>query len=203
MREFKDDQGRPWLLALTINSALRVKDLVSVEVEDEEAQPDGGIRRARRTMPLDLADLTQIHRTLPIIRQQFSTLGQVLYAILVKQIEERGLTKDQFLDGLRGESLDAAAVALESEIVDFFPPRPRQMVALTAAKLDELTAQVLGAAVRQMESLDVSGLASGRQPASSESTQANGPTDNSPPQETPASSTTGGTPPTSSRSKPR
>jgi hypothetical protein len=189
VKEFKDDQGRPWLLALTVNSALRVKDLVTVEVEDEEAQPDGGIQKTRRTVPLDLVDLTQIHRTLPIIRQQFSTLGQVLYAILVKQVEDRKMTKEEFLDGLRGESLDAAASALESEIIDFFPSRPRQMVALTAAKLDELTSQVLGAAVKQMETLDVaalSGTQSGRPPESSASTLANGHSVSSSPQETPA-----------------
>ena len=35
MKEFKDDQGRPWLVALTCASAARVKDLVMVEIAEE------------------------------------------------------------------------------------------------------------------------------------------------------------------------
>jgi hypothetical protein len=189
MREFKDDEGRPWRLALTVASALRVKDLVSIEVEEEEQQADGTTKKTRRIVPFDLIDIGTIHQTLAVIRSQFAKLGEVLHAILVAQIEEKGLTKEQFLDGLRGDSLDAAARALESEIVDFFPVSLRKMVAGMAAKFDEMTARVLAGAMEKMQTMDVnalSGTPSGKPQESSASTQESGHTDNSQPLETAA-----------------
>jgi hypothetical protein len=183
MKEFKDDQGRPWLIALTVASALRVRDLVSVDVESDETLADGSTRKVKKPTPFDLVDIGTIHQTLAVIRSSFAKLGEVLAALLIAQIAEKNLTKEQFLDGLRGESLEDAARALESEIVDFFPLRLRKMVAAMAAKFELMTAKILTNAMTQMESLDVDaavyGTASGRLPESSESTPESGPTDNS------------------------
>ena len=99
MREFRDDQGRPWQVALTVASALRVKDMVTIDVPD-----DDGIRRS---IPFDLVDSGSIPQTFQILRTQYAKIGEVLYAILAKQIESKGLSKEDFLDGLRGDSLDA------------------------------------------------------------------------------------------------
>lgn len=182
MKEFKDDEGRPWRLALTVGSALRVKDLVTVEIEDEQEADDGTVTKTKRTVPFDLVDLGTIHQTLTVLRNQFSKLGEVLYAILMKQVDERKLTREEFLDGLRGDSLEAAANALESEVIDFFPQRLRRMVASMAQKFDELTDKIVEGAEAQMATIDVSalsGISSGKPPASLASTQESGHTDNS------------------------
>jgi hypothetical protein len=189
MREFRDNEGRPWQVALTVASALRVRDTVTVDVDAEESQPDGGTKLVRRTVPFDLVDVATIHQTLTVLRTQFGKLGEVLYAIVFRQVDARGLTRDDFLDGLRGESLEHAAKALEAEVVDFFPLGLRQIVAKMAEKFDELSARVMTQAVEQMETLNVeslSGTPFGKPPESSASTPANGPTDNSPPQAPPA-----------------
>lgn len=188
MREFKDTEGRPWQVALTVASALRVRDMVNVETDAEEPQPDGGTKIVRRTVPFDIVDIATIHQTLTVLRTQFGKLGEVLYAILFRQIDARGLTKDDFLEGLRGESLEHAARALEAEVVDFFPLGLRQIVATMAEKFDELTSRVMAQAAEQMQTLTVeklSGTAFGKPPESSASTPASGPIDNSPPQATP------------------
>ena len=188
MKEFKDDEGRPWRLALTVGSALRVKDLVTVEIEDEQEAADGTVTKTKRVVPFDLVDLGTIHQTLTVLRNQFSKLGEVLYAILVKQVDERNLTREQFLEGLRGDSLEAAAEALESEVIDFFPQRLRRMVASMAKKFDELTDQVVAGAEAKMEAMDLSalsGISSGKPQASSACTQESGPTDTLQPLETP------------------
>lgn len=195
MREFKDDEGRPWRLALTVAAALRVRDMVTVTVDevDGEGQPTG----KKATKPFDLVDVGTITQTLQVIRNQYATVGEVLYAILVAQIEERKLTKDQFLDGLRGDALDAGVTALEEELVDFFPLRLRRMVALLAAKMAEVTGELLDQAEAGLETVTASALSgkrSGRLPASSESTPETGPSDSSPSPAPLASSTTGGTP---------
>lgn len=197
MREFKDHEGRPWRLALTVAAALRVRDMVTVTVDEinTEGQPTG----TKVTKPFDLVDVGTITQTLQVIRNQYATVGEVLYAILVAQIEERKLTKDQFLDGLRGDALDAGVTALEEELVDFFPLRLRKMIGLLAAKMAEVTGELLDQAEAGLENLTasaLSGKASGRPQEYSASTPETGPFDNSSSPAPPASSTTGGTPPT-------
>lgn len=180
MREFKDEEGRPWRVALTIGSVLRVRDMVSVEVVDEETCD-------RRKQPFDMADAGQIAQTFQVLRSQYAKIGEVLYALLVKQIEERKLSKDEFLDGLRGDSLDAAAKALEQELVDFFPPRLRKMIGLMAAKMDEVANKMLDQAEAAMEAATVESLAaqsgtpSGKPLESSASTPVSGQSETSSP----------------------
>lgn len=199
MREFRDNEGRPWQLALTVASALRVRDMVTVEATVDEEQADGSTKTERRKVPFDMVDVAALGQTFQVMRGQFATIGEALYAILVKQVEERKLTKEQFLDGLRGDSLEAGAKALEQELVDFFPQRLRRMVGLFAAKMDEVANEKLDTAeadLARLTAADLPGQRSGRPQASSASTQENGHFGNSPQPEMPALSTIGGTPPT-------
>ncbi len=199
MREFRDNEGRPWQVALTVASALRVRDMVTVDVTVEEELPDGGVKTERKTLPFDMVDVASLSQTFQVLRGQFAKVGESLYAILTKQVEERKLTKDQFLDGLRGDSLEAGAKALEQELVDFFPQRLRRMVGLLAAKMDEVAGEMLDkaeAGLAEVKASDLPGVRSGKPQESSASTPASGPSGNSPQPETPASNTTGGTPPT-------
>jgi hypothetical protein len=198
MREFKDDEGRPWRLALTVAAALRVRDMVSIEVDElnEQGEPTG--QKVRRQF--DLVDVGTIAQTLQVLRVQFATVGEVLYACLIAQIEERKLTREQFLDGLRGDSLDAAAQAIEEELVDFFPQRLRRMVGRLAAKMNEVTGELLDQAEANLDGVTaetLSGMPSGNPQEFSASGPASGPSDNSSPPEPPDSTKTGGTPPTS------
>jgi hypothetical protein len=180
MREFRDDQGRPWQVALTVASALRVRDNVTVDVVDEESGE-------RKAMPFDMVDAANISQTFQVLRSQYAKIGEILYALLTKQVEAKGLSREDFLDGLRGDSLDAATKALEQELVDFFPQRLRKMIGLLASKMDEVQNEMLGRAEAGLEKATVESLAgasgtpSGKQPESSESIPASGPSDNSSP----------------------
>jgi hypothetical protein len=180
MREFRDDQGRPWQVALTVASALRVRDNVTVDVVDEESGE-------RKAMPFDMVDAANISQTFQVLRSQYAKIGEILYAMLAKQIEAKGLSREDFLDGLRGDSLDAATKALEQELVDFFPQRLRKMIGLLASKMDEVQNEMLGRAEAGLEKATIESLAgasgtpSGRPLESSESTPASGPSDSSSP----------------------
>lgn len=180
MREFRDDQGRPWQVALTIGSVLRVRDMVTIDVVDEATGE-------RKPQPFDLADAGQITQTFQVLRSQFAKCGEVLYALLVRQIEDRKLTREDFLDGLRGDSLEAATKALEAELVDFFPPRLRKMIGLLASKMDEVASEMLtkaeaSLAAATVESLAApSGMQSGKPQESSDATPASGQSANSSP----------------------
>lgn len=197
MREFRDEEGRPWRVALTVSAALRVRDMVTITVDalDDEGKATG--QKTQR--PFDVIDIGTIAQTLQVIRHQYATVGEVLYAILVAQVEERKMTRDQFLDSLRGDSLDAGVAALEQEIVDFFPLRLRKMVGLLAAKMAEATAELLDRAEAGLVNLSaaaVLGEPSGKPPGSSAFIPETGPFDSSSPPGTPALNTSGGTQPT-------
>ena len=165
MKEFKDNDGTRWYLSLTVSSAARVRDLVRVT-------PPGGTEKA-----FDIIDASTVAETFQILRSNYAAIGETLYAILLPKIEERSLTKDQFLDKLSGESLDAGARAIEEEIVDFFPPRLRGMVNALLTKLRELTEAVVSKAEAEVMAMELPGESSGSVPASSESTPANGPSE--------------------------
>ncbi len=180
MREFRDEEGRPWRVALTIGSVLRVRDMVTVDVMDESTGD-------RRKVPFDMADAGQITQTFQVLRSQYATIGEVLYALLVKQVEERKLSKDDFLDGLRGDSLESATKVLEAELVDFFPPRLRKMIGLLATKMNEVADEMLTKAEASLAAATVetlaaqSGMPSGKPQESLESIPADGPSDSSSP----------------------
>jgi hypothetical protein len=192
MKEFKDDQGRPWMVALTVAAADRVRGLVTIDVTDDVEQADGRIERQRRTEPFDMIDAGNISRTLEVLRSQYGKIGEILYAICRKQCDEKKLTKEDFLEGLKGDALEAGVKALEAELVDFFPPRLRRMVGLLVAKMDEMATELTakaeaGLAAATVESLiGASGMPSTKPPESSASTPASGPSDNSSPLETAA-----------------
>ena len=170
MREFRDDQGRPWHVSLTVSSAARVKDLVRVVLPPKSADEPA----PTEAVPFDIIDAGEIARTFQVLRSNFSALGETLAALLLPQINQKGLTKEQFLDGLKGESLEQGGLAVEDELVSFFPPRLRGVVTALAARMTELAETV----TKQAEAaLQTPGPSSGSVPESSAPSPASGPSD--------------------------
>ena len=170
MREFRDDQGRPWYVSLTVSSAARVKDLVRVVLPPKSADEPA----PTEAVPFDIIDAGEIARTFQALRSNFSALGETLAALLLPQIEQKGLTKEQFLDGLKGESLEQGGLAVEEELVSFFPPRLRGVVTALSARMTELAETV----TKQAEAaLQTPGPSSGSVPASPDSTPTTAPSD--------------------------
>lgn len=172
MREFKDNEGRPWQVALTVSSAGRVRDLVRIV----PPRNDAGDQLAEK--PFDIIDAASVAETFQVLRTNYAAIGETLYAILLPKIEERGLDRDRFLDALSGESLDAGARAIEEEIVDFFPPRLRGMVGGLLAKTRELLEAVTTKVEADLAVLALPGTTFGTVPEPSESTPENGPSAN-------------------------
>lgn len=170
MREFKDNEGRPWHVSLTVSSASRVKDLVRVVLPPKSADEPA----PTEAVPFDLIDAGEIARTFQVLRSNFSALGETLAALLLPQIIQKGLTKEQFLDGLKGESLEQGGLAVEEELVSFFPPRLRGVVTALAARMTELAETV----TKQAEAaLQTPGPSSGSVPESSAPSPESGPSD--------------------------
>jgi hypothetical protein len=178
VREFKDSEGRPWRLALTCASAARVRDTVRAFYfkTDAEGRPTDDLPEER---PFDIVSIAAVAQTLQILRNSYIVLAEALYAILLPQCEEKQVTREQFLEGLSGDSLDAGRVALEEELVAFFPGRLRGVVSSLARKMDEL----VSAKARTTEEviaqeIVIPGPSSTSAPASSESIPESGPSEN-------------------------
>lgn len=192
MREFRDNEGRPWMVAITVASAERVRGLVTVDVTEDVEQPDGSVTRQTRAAPFDIIDTSNIAQTLQVLRSQYGKVGEVLYAICRKQAEEKKIDREAFLDGLKGDAIEAGVKAIEEELVDFFPPRLRTMVGLLAARMTELADDLAAKAEKGLREATVegmlaqSGTPSGKPPESLASTQASGLSGNSSPLETAA-----------------
>ena len=170
MREFRDHEGRPWQVSLTVSSASRVKDLVRVVLPPKSADEPA----PTEAVPFDIIDAGEIARTFQVLRSNFSALGETLAALLLPQIVQKGLTKEQFLDGLKGESLEQGGLAVEEELVSFFPPRLRGVVTALAARMTELAETV----TKQAEAaLQTPGPSSGNAAASPDSTPTTAPSD--------------------------
>ena len=170
MREFRDDQGGKWQVSLTVSSAARVKDLVRVVLPPKSADEPA----PTEAVPFDIIDAGEIARTFQVLRSNFSALGETLAALLLPQIIQKGLTQEQFLDALRGESLEQGGLAVEEELVGFFPPRLRGVVTALSARMTELAETV----TKQAEAaLQTPGPSSGNAAASPDSTPTTAPSD--------------------------
>ncbi|MCK6488492.1 MAG: hypothetical protein L6R48_09220 [Planctomycetes bacterium] len=161
MRTFTDALNRSWSLEITVATLKRIRAVAGVDL----IEAAGGTLLDRL-----VAD--------PVL------LGDVLYACVKPQADERKITDEDFGRSLAGDTIDTATTALLEEFVAFFPsPRRRVLTqalaklagwraaALTAAEAhlnDPALDQAVLAALRQLP--EPRGASSGSAPASAGST---------------------------------
>jgi hypothetical protein len=126
---------------------------------------------------LDLSDGRAIERLIddPI------ALCDVLYVLCRDQATERSVTDEKFGEGLAGDALDNATEALLTELVNFFPPRKRTILAKALATVKAVQAKMYDQAMaalddpkvaEQVEKALTAGSSSGSAPESADSTLA-------------------------------
>jgi hypothetical protein len=126
MKKLCDMQGREWSYSLNILSMKRIKDLVGIDL-------------------LNAAETAQ-----RVIFDDPYTFGQILYCLCQRQAEERGVSQDQFLEGLAGECLDAALTGFVEEWRDFFP-QSRKVHRVVLERMVRLRALYEAEAAKQAE----------------------------------------------------
>lgn len=162
MHTFSDGKNRQWEIAGNFATYSRVKSRCSVDLTDI---------------------VTEERKSLTQLADPF-TLGDVIWCMVEVQAERRGVSRDDFAEGLDGDAWEAAARALMDEMVFFCRPSARPMLTMTIKKIDDARAsldkkmpEMLVAAERKIDEM-FAGLIHGNSetslPASSESTQANG-----------------------------
>jgi hypothetical protein len=114
MKTFTDRQGRSWTIEVNYTSLRRVKATAGVDLT-KLVDPQADIVGQLTSDPFILFDC--------------------LVAILQPQLDERGLTAEQFGESLDEESADKAAVALIEAAIDFFQEAKRMLLKRAFAKV--------------------------------------------------------------------
>lgn len=117
MKEFKDEEGRPWQLKVNVASIKRVKDLTGIDLLDSV---EGEVMQRLVANPIDLCD--------------------VLFALVKPQADDKGISDVQFGEGMAGEAIDHATVAFLEELTDFFPEPRRSLLKKAVQKINQMMA---------------------------------------------------------------
>jgi len=126
MKTFKDASGRNWTVALTLGTAMAVKDKLGVDL----LQPEAG----------DPPLLTRLGTDEML-------LGEVLCALLADQFDAHQVSDADVRAGFDGATLLAAQTAFYEEMVDFFRSRGRA----DRARAVETQAAMIDAAVKAID----------------------------------------------------
>lgn len=170
MASFTDKAGRKWLVDLTV----------------------GDVKRVEAATKVNLGAITQ--ETFAALASDWSVLVDVMCAIIRPQLQEEGVSDEDFAGALGGDELAAATDALLAALVDFSHPKKREALRLAIAKLNAMQDREIARATARIEALTLrgdSGEPSTSAPESSESTPPAGVSEDSLPQPMPDSSTSG------------
>ncbi len=159
MKTFQDNAGRTWTIDINIDAVKRVRTLCQVDLLDAVR---GKLLELLSEDPILLCDL--------------------LYALCRDEALANNVTDEEFGRALAGDVIEHATLALLEELVAFFPPGKRRVLAKALKKLAELKQMALDVAEQRLDSLELnqtmaqtltgSGGSSGSLPASSAATPA-------------------------------
>jgi len=138
MHSFADNTGQSWTLHITAAAMARLRDVAAIDLLAQPADEDDDAAHAERFRRLWAALLTD---------PDVVTRG--LVAACQPQIQERGLTDEQFAERLDAEQLRQAADCMADELTAFFlawaPPHGRALqktLAILRTFLDKTDALV-------------------------------------------------------------
>lgn len=143
MATFKDELGRAWHLRLDVPT----------------------IRRVRSRTQYDLATMFT-ERGLVDLTADVCLLVDVLACLCAGQIEEQGLTEEDFAVGLVGDAIEAAVHALVDAGIDFLPRAQRSVNRALWVKVTEVGQAMEQTILQRIETIDPTKLG-GRSLASS------------------------------------
>jgi hypothetical protein len=137
MQSFKDNAGRTWAVAVTVDAVKRVKRLIGV----------------------DLLAVGEGDQLLQRLADDPVLLVDVVYAICKPDVDAANLTDEDFGRAMGGgDSIDLAVVALMDGLADFFPKARRAVLRRAIVKLDATRDLASRRAVTKIDAIDVEAL---------------------------------------------
>lgn len=125
MARFTDAEGREWPLEINIPLAKAIKRELDVDI-------------------LDVETAMEVLARNPVL------LCDVLYLLVKRQADERGLTDEDFGNSLRGEALEHAQTAFLQALSDFSPPRQREILTAVLETWTEVEESLTSTAIRKI-----------------------------------------------------
>lgn len=114
MKTFKDNAGRTWTIAVTVDAVKRVRDLLKEDLLDVE-----NVLKRLLVDPILLCD--------------------VIYCVCKPQADAEQISDVQFAQAMAGDAIAHAKTALVEEIVNFSPdPRDRENLGLAVEKFNAM-----------------------------------------------------------------
>ena len=138
MRQFKDNAGRTWTIAVNVDSIKRVKALV----KDDDGDPVNLLAAVEGRLLEKLVES-------PIL------LCDVVYALCKPDADAflpNKVSDEDFGRAMAGEAIDGATAALLEDLSDFFPASKRPMLQTAVKKLRQLQQIAMDEAVKRLES---------------------------------------------------
>lgn len=135
MSKFVDNCNREWLVSINVAAVRRLRDRIDVDLY---RLADDGLK--------SLSDLLN----------DPCKLVDVIYVLCEAQAKERGITDEQFGEGLGGDSLNHASDAFVEGLVNFFPdPKARAALRKAVAKAKDLSEVLIREAEAEIEGVSV------------------------------------------------
>jgi len=131
LKSFADNAGRTWALQVNVDTIKRVQGLLGVNL-------------------LDVVDGDLIERLVadPVL------VCDVVYVVCKPEADKQGVSDEEFGRAMAGDAIHNAADALLAEIVDFFPPAKRTILAAALEKMRNLETVAMGAALERINDTD-------------------------------------------------
>lgn len=129
MRNFKDNQGRSWQIALNVYEMKRIRAILGIDLVNViTLSKDGAVK-------VDLVDR---------IANDPCLLVDILWVLVETKAKELGVSDVDFGRSLAGAAIEEATKAFLDELVDFFPGAKRlflgKAVSLAREYAGEMTA---------------------------------------------------------------
>ena len=129
MRNFKDNRGRSWQIALNVYEMKRVRAILGVDLVNVIALGKDG------KVQVDLIDR---------IANDPCLLVDILWVLVEAEAKEQGVSDVDFGSSLAGAAIEEATKAFLDELVDFFPGARRlflkKAVEVSRQYAEEMTA---------------------------------------------------------------
>lgn len=131
MKSFADNAGRTWAVQVNVETIKRVQGLLDVNL-------------------LEVVDGDLIERLVadPVL------VCDVVYCVCKPEADKQDVSDEEFGRAMAGDAIHNAADALLAEIVDFFPPAKRKILAAALAKMRSLETVAMDAAMERIDGTD-------------------------------------------------
>ena len=137
---FKDAEGRDWKIVFNVGTAKRVRSMTTVDLFNIYAA------EAQRVFsdPVLLVD--------------------VLWAVVIDQAKERGVSDVSFGESLYGDAIEHATMALMEAVADFFPSSRRLILQKSLEKSATAAKALEAEALAKLDAIDVTSLLAATKP---------------------------------------